>query len=130
MPSSLMSVEEEDNIGEGVVVVYDIGEVDGGFSAFVFGGMKGRSWVVDYIDRFVEIGDCVHPRDILFLESAYDERPGVIRTRWFELAIEEDGMRVWDRRRSDLWRRRECNEVFRILIENRVCPPLIGSSKA
>lgn len=50
MPGLMMVVMKEDHVGEGVVVVDDVGEIYHRFVAFVFGNCVGRGGVVGHIN--------------------------------------------------------------------------------
>jgi len=64
MPGGPMWVEEEDGIGEVVVVIDYVGEVDHSFMAFVFGDFEDGVFVVDSVNAAVDVWDFLGPRYI------------------------------------------------------------------
>jgi nucleoside phosphorylase len=50
VPGIAMGVHEDVDVGQVIVVIDDISQVDHDFVAFIFRGMERRRWIIGYVD--------------------------------------------------------------------------------
>ena len=106
VPCFLAGVDEDAGVGEIVVVVDNVGEVDHCFVAFVDGWMERGGWVVCEVDGRVEVGKFAGDPGGVFVAHAGDDEGLTVfmahrfRDSWLEQRERRRGcgLRFWRRR--------------------------------